>query len=276
MLVDVIVCVCSVSLCLAIAAYRLVHPSHAHPLPQGARAAGEATGEISISPSSMPKTTSSPSILSSSTDDLSPKDLTPVKLDETHFARDLTDRIGFGQQDRGVQIRVDSSESRTITAAQNFEGLEKSKPGGEESDSPGGGAGGEEGRKLLADGTTAGEAGDGSGRGAEDSAKPRVPAASKEQGRSSSSRLQVQLKEYDLKKMEDEQKREGRVRPLPLLTKPQLPTLRSFPSPVRAAAEGAAVRFSERLGSSGNSPQQAPVRSPDSSSSSSATQVLDD
>lgn len=270
---------------------------------------------MELSPPSARKTNSSTSPSGSFTDDPpSPKDLRPVKLDEAHFARDPADRgssgglsLGRRNSDRGVQILVDSSESRTITAAQNFEGLgEEKKPlpspsnkprgeKGESSSSSSPRAGGEQrsSSKLPGDGETTGagvtRGGDTRVRAGSDSAssaKPKLSSAEssggKEQGHSSSSRLQVQLKEYDRRKLEEEdQRREGgRVRPPPpTLAKappsPLSPPSRGFPSPVRTLGEGgSSVRFRERSGSSGDSWQQASVRSPDSSSSSSATQVL--
>lgn len=250
--------------------YKLAYPSCARFPLQGARAA--AARAMDISPSSLHKTSSSPSVFSSSADEMSPKDLLSVKLDEAHFARDPVDKSDLGCN-RGVQIRVDSSESRTITAAQNFEGLEKSKPGPEEKESSGGSS---DENKPPADGKAYRDVGEGAGQGGDDLTTPRVSgeSAGKEQGRSSS-RLQVQLKEYDRRRMEDEQKREGSVQPPLSLAKTPLSSMRSYPSPARTLEEGAAVRFSQRSGSMGDSPHQACVRSPDSSSSSSATQVLD-
>ena len=158
-----------------------------------------------------------------------------------------------------MQILVDSSDSRTITTAQNFEGLEKGKPGQEDAGAA------VEGDQVL----TAEEAGQGNGDGG---ARPTSSSVGSGKGPTrSSSKLEAQLREFEQKKLEEQQKHQDEGE-LAAAGVPQSP-VKSPLSPPRTLVEDAGVKFTEGSGPAGSSPRQLPVQSPGSSSSSSATQV---
>ncbi|XP_070184862.1 tuberin-like isoform X2 [Littorina saxatilis] len=219
----------------------------------------EAASEMEVSTtSSLRKTNSTPSLLSSSTDDTSPADTSSAKLKEPLFAQDSRDSTS-------VQIRVDSSDSHAMVAAQNFEGLEKLKSTAEEEreiEESG------EQKNLPSERKTTGDMGDGVRQTTNSSTQMNVPAesCSKEQGRISS-KLQAQLKEYDRKRKEGEGEKDRETQQSPSPSPAKAPA-----SPFKAGGEGGAVRFRARSGSSSGSLHQGPVTSPDSSSSSSITQ----
>ncbi|KAK7507156.1 hypothetical protein BaRGS_00001091 [Batillaria attramentaria] len=192
-----------------------------------------ATLEMAIpSPSGMQKSNSSPSVISSSCDEMSPKEVIASLMKGQSRGHD-----------ENVKIRVDSSESRAIAAAGNFEGLEKSKSATEA-----------EMRAVMeqwdvkhqgVEVTTA--AGDGveTGELAMESDQECTPKASldgshdaggREYGRSSS-KLQAQLREYDLQQHEDVQAAGKTKDPQSSPTKHDA---------VTRSQEGLAVKFSDR------------------------------
>ncbi|XP_076458884.1 tuberin-like isoform X2 [Babylonia areolata] len=257
----------------------------------------EGTSDMDFSPSSLRRTSSSPSLLSSSTNEV-----VPVRLDEHHFARDRlqAEFSAPGHHHHSVQIVVDSSDSRTITAAQNFEGLDttttatattptQSSEGAEGGCSPTEGEMVQQGKEpcklsgqeQAAEDSTATNTADSAerthtseGAGTKAVAWPAV----REPGRSSS-RLEAQLKEYDRQKLEEDRKREsggGLSSDPPTPTPPAPPptplSVPAVPSLASPTGENLAVRGQHSPRGTGNSPRQVPVQSPDSSSSSSVTQ----